>query len=100
MIGAGVPAAEAMFAVYQKPLKAILSDLHGHVRSDRFVFFSVNYKSPREVSSYPTREVPAFEAGLVTANLLAAGRDGQEKARAAFEALSVQDADDVRLLES
>jgi hypothetical protein len=100
MIGEGVPAAEAMSAVYQKPLKEILSDLHGHVRSDRFVFFSVNYKSPRDVSSYQTREVPAFEAGLVTANLLAAGRDGQEEARAAFEALSAQDADDVRLLES
>jgi hypothetical protein len=100
MISEGVSAAEAMTTVYQKPLKQVLSDLYGYVRSDRFVFFSANYKSPREASSYQTREVPAFEAGLVTANLLAAGRDAREKARAAFDALSAQDPDDMRLLES
>src|SRR5688572_26609994 len=100
MVGDGVPAATAMTTVYGKPLKQVLADLNRYVRGDRFIFFSANYKSPRDEATYQVREVPAFEASLVTANLLAAGRESQTAARAAFDALAVEKADDLGLLES
>jgi hypothetical protein len=100
LIDSDVPSATAMAQVYGRSLREVLSDLSSYVHGDRFTFFTAKYKAPDANARYPERKVPAFEAGLMIANLLAAGRDTEVRARDAFDALARENGDDLSLAES
>jgi hypothetical protein len=100
MVRAGTPSASAMTAVYGKSVAEVLADLADYIRADRFVTRTVEF-TPAVVGELAlTRSVSSFDAALVMANLLAAGREHRAQARAAFEALARQQPDRVALLEA
>jgi tetratricopeptide (TPR) repeat protein len=76
------------------------SDLAEYVRAGHFPVRLVRFAEPSGPPPVSLRDVPAFEADLVMANLLAAAREDADRARTAFEALAGQHPDDPALLES
>jgi tetratricopeptide (TPR) repeat protein len=100
MVRAGTPSAQAIEAVWGRPLRHVQADLAEYVSGGHFPVRLVRFEEPAGTAPVATREVSPFEAGLVTANLLAAAREDADKARAAFEALASQNPDDLALLES
>lgn len=96
----GTPSAQAIEAVWNRPLRQVESDLAEYVRAGYFPVQLVHFEEPSAPPPVSMRDVPVFEAELVMANLLAAAREDADKARAAFEALARQQPDDLALLES
>lgn len=99
-VASGVPAAEALTKTYGKSLQAIRSDLQNYITRDNFLYYADVAKVPQSKARYTTRPVEPFEAGLVTANLLASSPTGEDEARASFVALEKQKPGDLGLLES
>ena len=99
-VGNGDDARAALPSAFGKTLAAVQSDLEGYIRKQTYVYFTTPYKEPKSNDKAPVRPADAFEAGLVTANLLAASPGKEAEARAAFDALSQIKPDDVGLLES
>jgi hypothetical protein len=99
-VGRGEDAGLVMPSVFNKPLAAVQNDLEGYIRKQTYAYFTTPYKEPKISENAPVRTADGFEAGLVTANLLAATAAKQTEARAAFDALSQQKPQDVSLLES
>jgi tetratricopeptide (TPR) repeat protein len=100
LVRAGTPSARAIQEVWNRPLAQVEADLEEYVRGGYFPVRVVRFQEPPRTAPAATRDVSSFEAGLVTANLLAAAREDAEKARTAFEALSRENPDDLLLLES
>jgi hypothetical protein len=96
----GDDAAAAFLAVYGKSFDAIEADLWLYIRKQAYLYFNVPYKETTTAQKLPVRIADGFEAGLVTANLLASSPARETEARAAFVSLSAQKPDDVQLLES
>jgi len=80
-------AEEAFRSVFGKSLIEVAADLRAYVRRDQFGYFTVDYREPKQTGVVPVRVTPAFEAGLVTANLLAEGMTTEDAARTAYERL-------------
>ncbi len=99
-VGKGDDAAAALPSAFGKPLAAVQSDLEGYIRKQIYAYFTTPYKEPKISDKAPVRNADTFEAGLVTANLLAASPGKEAEARAAFDALSQMKPEDVGLLES
>ena len=95
----GMTAADALMQAYKKTPEAVGRDLVNYISQDRYLYRRTDYKLPPD-TKYETRAADAFEAGLVTANLLASSPKGQEAARAAFTRLEEEKPNDVALLES
>jgi tetratricopeptide (TPR) repeat protein len=100
MVRAGTPSAQAIETVWGRPLRQVERDLAEYVSGGHFPVRVVRFEEPAPTVPVTTRGVSPFEAGLVTANLLAAAREDADKARAAFEALAASHPDDIQLLES
>jgi tetratricopeptide (TPR) repeat protein len=96
----GASSDETLKTLYGKSPEAIGVELRNYVRQNQYVYFLVNYKSPAREARPQTRPADAFEAGLVTTNLLANSRDKESEARTAFEQLAAQKPNDLSLLES
>lgn len=90
----------AFESVYGKNATAVETDLWGYIRKQAYGYFNVTYKEPKTTEKAPVRIAEGFEAGLVTANLLAVSRTREADARAAFDTLAKQKPDDIQLLES
>jgi hypothetical protein len=99
-IDAGSDAGTAIEKAYGRPLATVMHDLNAHVRRDQYRYYIADYTAPPRTNRLPTRRVEAFDAALVTANLLAISRDKGDEARAAFERLAAEKPDDLRLVES
>jgi Flp pilus assembly protein TadD len=99
-VGNGDDARTVLPSAFGKPIAAIQSDLEGYIRKQTYAYLSAPYTQPKINDKAPVRTADAFEAGLVTANLLAANPGKADDARAAFELLSRQKPEDVGLLES
>ena len=99
-VGKGDDAAAALPSAFGKPLAAVQSDLEGYIRKQIYAYFTTPYREPKIDDKAAVRKADAFEAGLVTANLLAASPGKEAEARAAFDALSQMKPEDVGLLES
>jgi hypothetical protein len=100
MVRRGTPSARAVTTAYGRSLAQVMGDLEAYVREGDFHVRSVHFQEPPRSAAVATRKVSAFDAGLVTANLFAAASEDAEKARAAFEELARQRADDLSLLGS
>ncbi|MEO7189690.1 MAG: tetratricopeptide repeat protein [Vicinamibacterales bacterium] len=100
MVRTGAESATALESVFQKPLKTVLSELHDYVYDGRFMARTTAYTPPESVAILNERALSTFDAGLVMADLLAAGREDRSRARSAFEELARQKPDDLRLLEA
>jgi hypothetical protein len=93
--------AEAAFqSIYGRPIAQVANDLTGYVKSTTFRFFTSNYRDPKPASAYDVRPVPAFEARLVTATLLAEGGETETAARQALSALETEQPDNAGVLEA
>lgn len=99
-VGNGDDARTVIPSAFGKPIAAIQSDLEGYIRKQTYAYFSTPYTQPKINDKAPVRTADAFEAGLVTANVLAASPAKADEARAAFDALSQQKPQDISLLES
>jgi len=99
-VGNGADAHAALPSAFGKTLAAVQSDLEGYIRKQTYVYLTAPYKEPKISDKAPVRTADAFEAGLVTANLLAASPGKEAEARAAFDALAQVKPEDVDLLES
>jgi Flp pilus assembly protein TadD len=99
MMEKGAASATAMEQAFGKSLAIVERDLTGYIRQNRFSYGRQPFKSPPTVR-FPARTVDAFDADLVTANLLANSREREADARAAFERLATQKPDDLPLIES
>jgi len=99
-VGRGDDARAALPAAFGKPLAAVQSDLEGYIRKQTYTYFTTPYKEPTISDKAPVRPADGFEAGLVTANLLAANSAKAAEARAAFDELSRLKPQDVGLLEA
>ena len=99
MIVNGTASAAAFMKVYNKTPEHVERDLRNYLTTTLRVF-APSYKGSPARTAYETRPVPAFEADLVTANLLAVQRNGEAAARAAFTKLEEQQPNDLALLES
>ena len=95
----GTSSAAAFLKVYNKTPELVERDLRNYLTTTLRVF-APPYKGSPARATYETRPVPAFEADLVTANLLATTRNGEAAARAAFARLEEQQPNDLALLES
>ncbi|MCC7043328.1 MAG: DUF1570 domain-containing protein [Acidobacteria bacterium] len=100
MVRAGTPSAQAIETVWSRPLRQVQGDLAEYVSGGHFPVRLVRFEEPARTAPVSTRAVSPFEAGFVTANLLAAAREDADKARTAFEALASQNPDDLALLEA
>ena len=99
LVESGAASATAIEQAFGKTLAIVERDLNGYIRQNRYRYRKLPFKSPPAVR-FPTRPVDAFEAGLVTANLLANSGDRESDAHAAFERLASQKPDDLALIES
>jgi hypothetical protein len=99
-VGNGADAHAALPSAFGKTLAAVQSDLEGYIRKQTYVYLTAPYKEPKISDKAPVRTADAFEAGLVTANLLASSPGKEAEARAAFDALAQVKPEDVDLLES
>src|SRR5580765_529704 len=99
-VGNGADAHAALPSAFGKTLAAVQSDLEGYIRKQTYVYFTAPYKEPKISDKAPVRPADVFEAGLVTANLLAASPGKEAEAGAAFDALAQVKPEDVDLLES
>jgi hypothetical protein len=100
MISAGTPSAAAVEQAFSRPLATVMRDLHGHVRRDHDRALVSGYTRPPRAGRQATRRADGFEAGLVTANLLAISPKRADEARAAYERLAAERPDDLQLAES
>lgn len=93
--------AEAAFqSIYGRTMAQVANDLSGYVKSTTFRFFTSNYRDPKPASAYDVRPVPAFEARLMTATLLAEGGETETAARQALSALETEQPDNAAVLEA
>jgi hypothetical protein len=99
MISRGTPGPEVFKQLYGKSPDVVERDLRNYLTTNLRVFRPA-YPGPPARATYETRPADAFEAGLVTANLLANTRSGETAARAAFTRLEEQKPNDLGLLES
>jgi hypothetical protein len=99
-VGNGADARAALTSAFGKTLAAAQNDLEGYIRKQTYAYFTTPYHEPKISDNAPVRTADAFEAGLVTANLLAASAGKETEARAAFDALSNEKPEDIGLLES
>jgi hypothetical protein len=90
----------AFQSVFARPMAQVASDLALYVKSTTFKFFTSNYRDPKPASEYDVRPVPAFEARLMTATLLAEGRETETAARTALSALEAEQPDNAAVLEA
>jgi tetratricopeptide (TPR) repeat protein len=88
MVSRGTRTAEALASVYGRTVAEVEKDLDNYVRESYFRARIETFDEPARTANMPTREVSDFEAGLVTANLLAAAPEDAARARTAFEALA------------
>jgi hypothetical protein len=95
----GATAADALSHAYKRTPDAVFRDLVNYIQRDQFLYRQTDYKLPPD-GKPATRPADAFEAQLVTTNLLANTVKGEEPARAAFEKLEQEKPNDVALLES
>jgi len=100
LVSKGAPSADAFAQLYGKTTKDIGADLNSYARRGHYTYFRVTYEAPPPLGRVPTRAVDPFEAGLVTANLLANMPEREADARAAFERLGGEKPEDLTLLES
>jgi tetratricopeptide (TPR) repeat protein len=97
----GMSSAEALQTVYGKDTETVGRDLANYITLTQFLSLSDPNKAKKvEKKSYQVRPASAIEAGVVTANLLASSRDGEEAARTAFVKLEQQAPNDLSVLES
>ena len=99
MVSRGTPGATAFMQLYGKSPEIVERDLRNYLTTTLRVF-GAPYPGPPARTTYETRSVDAFEADLVTANLLASTRSAEASARAAFTRLEQQKPNDLGLLES
>jgi hypothetical protein len=99
MVSRGTPGAAVFMQLYGKSPEVVERDLRNYLTTNLRVF-SQPYPGPPARVTYETRLADAFEADLVTANLLANTRTGEASARAAFTRLEQQKPNDLGLLES
>jgi hypothetical protein len=92
--------AAAFQSIYGKATAAVEQDLYAYIHKQAFGYYAVAYKEPKAFDKAPVRVADGFEAGLVSANLRAVTGARESDARAAFDALARQKADDVQLVES
>lgn len=88
MVARGTPAAKALVTVYQKSVTDIDRDLRLYVKVGYFRQLSAPYAAMQSAPQSETTAIDTFDAHLVLANLLAAGRNRETAARASFDALS------------
>ena len=96
----GTDAAAAFQSIYGKSLNRVADDLAMYVRSQHFVYFTTKYRDPKSSATSAPRDASSFEAGLVTANLLADRQGKQDEARAAYDRLARERPDDLELIEA
>jgi hypothetical protein len=99
MISRGTPGPDVFKQLYGKSPEVVERDLRNYLTTNLRVF-RAPYPGPPARATYETRPADAFEADLVTANLLANTRSGETAAREAFTRLEQQKPDDLGLLES
>jgi hypothetical protein len=97
-ITAGANTARALSVTYGKTVAMIARDLDAYIRRNHYGYWLTDY-SPPPASTPQTRAVTAFEAGVVTANLLAGTERQRDAARAAFDTLAKENPNDPLLLE-
>ena len=99
MVSRGMPGSDAFRQLYGKSPEIVERDLRNYLTTTLLVI-GVAYPGAPARATYETRPADAFEADLVTANLLANTRTGEAPARAAFTRLEQQRPNDLGLLES
>ena len=99
MVAKGTSSSAAFMQLYGKTPEVVERDLRNYLTTTLRVF-APPYQAPPARAPYETRPADAFEAELVTANLLANTRTGDIPARAAFTRLEQQKPNDLSLLES
>ena len=99
LISRGTPGPAVFMQLYGKSPEVVERDLRNYLTTNLRVFRPA-YAGPPPRATYETRPADAFEADLVTANLLANTRSGETAARAAFTRLEAQKPNDLGLLES
>ena len=86
--------------MYAKPVAAVYHDLENYVLKGATHTFLAPDKTSNEKVVFPTHAVTGFESTLMTANLLASLTGREADARAIFDALARDHADDLSLTES
>jgi hypothetical protein len=94
------PVADVFSRPFGKSVAVVAADLLAYIRTGHYGFVATDFRSTPVADPAPARPVTVFEAGLVTANLLAAMPGREDEARAAFTALSTGHPDDLALSES
>lgn len=100
LVSKGTPGAAAFSTVYGKTLASVGADLINYVGRSQYTIFLAEYKTPPSLGKLATRPADAFEADLMTANLLANLPAREADAREALERLAGLKPNDVGLLES
>lgn len=101
LVASGTASADALTQVYGQTPERLGRDLSNYVLRRRFMAKQTKDKYELAAAEkWETRQADGFEAALVTANLLASTREGEEAARAAFTALEAQRPADLGMLES
>ena len=99
MIASGASSSSAFLQVYGKTPDVVERDLRNYLTTAMRVFRPA-YQGPPARAEFETRAVSAFDADLVTTNLLANTVRGETAAREAFTRLEQQKPDDLAMLES
>jgi hypothetical protein len=100
LILTGTDSATAISTAYGRPLEQVAKDLQNYTRIARFQMRVFDYTMPKARKDLETRVATSFEALLVTANLQAVSRAGEEAARAAFTELEKENEAHLELQES
>ena len=100
LILSGTDSATAISSAYGRSLEQVAKDLQSYIRIARFQLRVFDYTMPKARKDLGTRAATSFEARLVTANLQAVSRAGEEAARAAFAELEKENEAHLELQES
>ena len=99
-VTAGTDAGAALSELYGKPVAALQQELEGYIRRQAYTYFVADYRDPPSLEKVPVEVVDEFEAGLVTATLLANVRAKEMEARTALDELARKHPDHLGLVEA
>lgn len=99
LVGGGTPAFSAFSLVYQRSIDDIDRDLRQYLTRELFPSIVVDVPPPPPVA-ITTAAIASFDAELMLANLVAAQRGAEDKARSAYRALTRQKPDHPALTEA
>lgn len=99
LVGDGTPAFAAFDAVYHRSIAEVDRDLRQYLERELFPFFAADVPPPPPVT-VAVQPTSTFDAELVLANLLAAQRGSDTRARDAYRALTRQKPDHAGLTEA